>query len=168
MRATDPSLATSLCGIALSDPVLAASGTLSREPIEGNPPARLYETQAGMVNSVGFQNVGVRAFVRDKLPGLADPAPLAEVVSAVRPGVRCPRLGADFGGLSAPAIKPIALRMVYQAARAVKIPVAGMGDISTGRDAAEFMIAGASAVQVGTANSGTRPCRCASRRNWRA
>lgn len=87
-------LATSLCGIALRNPVLAASGTfaygvefenlvdlellggfvikgLSREPIEGNPPPRLWETQAGMINSVGLQNVGVRAFVRDKLPALA-------------------------------------------------------------------------------------------------
>jgi dihydroorotate dehydrogenase len=128
VRATDPSLATSLCGIAPRNPVPAASGTLSSKPIEGNPPARLYGTS----------------------------------------GVRRPRPGAGFGGLSAPAIKPIALRMVYQAVRAVKIPVAGMGDISTGRDAAEFMIAGASAVQVGTANSGTRACRCASRRNWRA
>ena len=272
MRATDPSLATTLCGIALRNPVLAASGTfgyglefeklvdlsglgglvvkgLSREPIEGNPPPRLWETQAGMVNSVGLQNVGVRAFVRDKLPALArlstavfanvfgyqpedyaevvrvledhpglagyeinvscpntrhggiyfssDPALLAEVVAAVRPvarrpvmvklspnvaaieplaraaedagadaislvntfialaldaHTRRPRLGAGFGGLSGPAIKPIALRMVYQAARAVKIPVIGLGGIATGRDAAEFMIAGASAVQVGTAN----------------
>jgi dihydroorotate dehydrogenase (NAD+) catalytic subunit len=64
---------------------------------------------------------------------------------------RRPRIGAGFGGLSGPAIKPIALRMVYQAAQAVKIPVVGMGGIATGEDAAEFMIAGASAVEVGTA-----------------
>ena len=90
----DPSLATSLCGIALRNPVLAASGTfaygvefeklvdldslggfvvkgLSREPIEGNPPPRIYETEAGMINSIGLQNIGVRAFVREKLPALA-------------------------------------------------------------------------------------------------
>ena len=60
-------------------------------------------------------------------------------------------LGAGFGGLSGPAIKPIALRMVYQAAKAVKIPVIGLGGIANGSDAAEFLIAGASAVQVGTA-----------------
>ena len=60
-------------------------------------------------------------------------------------------LGAGFGGLSGPAIKPIALRMVYQAAKAVKIPVVGMGGIATGEDAAEFLIAGATAVEVGTA-----------------
>jgi dihydroorotate dehydrogenase (NAD+) catalytic subunit len=60
-------------------------------------------------------------------------------------------LGAGFGGLSGPAIKPIALRLVYQAAQAVKIPVIGLGGISTGEDAAEFLVAGASAVQVGTA-----------------
>jgi dihydroorotate dehydrogenase (NAD+) catalytic subunit len=56
-----------------------------------------------------------------------------------------------MGGLSGPAIKPIALRMVFQAARAVKIPVIGLGGIATGEDAAEFLIAGATAVQVGTA-----------------
>jgi dihydroorotate dehydrogenase (NAD+) catalytic subunit len=265
-------LATSVCGISLKNPVLAASGTyaygvelkgladlaelggivvkgLSREPMDGNPPPRLFETQAGMINSVGLQNIGARAFVRDKLPelrsigtpifanvfgysvedyvevarvledaeGLAgyelnvscpntrhggiffssDPALLAEVVTAVRrasrrplivklsPNVarleplaqaaaeagadgislvntfvalaidartRRPRLGAGFGGLSGPAIKPIALRMVYEAAQAVKIPVIGLGGIATGVDAAEFLIAGASAVEVGTAS----------------
>jgi dihydroorotate dehydrogenase (NAD+) catalytic subunit len=264
-------LATSLCGIALRNPVLAASGTfgygveferlldlnslgglvvkgLSRELMDGNPPPRLWEADAGMLNSIGLQNIGVRAFVRDKLPqlvrfrtavfanvfgyavedyvevvkvlesaeGLAgyelnvscpntqrggiyfssDPALLAEVVGAVKraarrpvivklsPNVaaieplaraaedsgadglslvntfvalaidaraRRPRLGAGFGGLSGPAIKPIALRLVYQAAQAVRIPVIGLGGISTGEDAAEFLVAGASAVEVGTA-----------------
>ena len=264
-------LATSVCGIALRNPVIAASGTfgyglefekqvdldslgglvvkgLSREPIEGNPAPRLYETAAGMINSIGLQNVGVRAFVAEKLPALAklrtavianvfgyqtedyvevarvledheglagyelnvscpntkhggiyfssDPALLSEVVSAARrvvrrplivklsPNVgaieplaraaeesgadalslvntfvalaidahtRRPRIGAGFGGLSGPAIKPIALRLVCQAARAVKIPVIGLGGIATGEDAAEFLIAGAQAVQVGTA-----------------
>jgi dihydroorotate dehydrogenase (NAD+) catalytic subunit len=266
-----PSLATNLCGIALRNPVLAASGTfgyglefeklvdlnalggfvvkgLSREPIEGNPAPRLYETEAGMMNSVGLQNIGVRAFVREKLPRLArlstavfanvfgyqtddyvevvrvledhpglagyelnvscpntrhggiyfssDPSLLGQVVAAVKQVVRRPlmvklspnvsaieplaraaqengadaislvntfvalaidahtrrpRIAAGFGGLSGPAIKPIALRMVYQAARAVKIPVVGLGGIATGEDAAEFLIAGARAVQVGTA-----------------
>ena len=265
-------LATSLFGVSLRTPVLAASGTfgygvefrdlldlrsiggivvkgLSREPIEGNPPPRLYETHGGMLNSIGLQNIGARAFIRDKLPelrrmdvpvfanlfgyavedyvevakiledaeGLAayelnvscpntdqggiyfssDPGLLDEVVSAVRRAVkrplivklspnvarieplacaaaaagadgvslvntfiglavdaktRRPRLGAGFGGLSGPAIKPIALRMVYEAAQAVKLPVIGLGGIATGEDAAEFLIAGASAVQVGTAN----------------
>jgi dihydroorotate dehydrogenase (NAD+) catalytic subunit len=267
-----PLLATSVCGVALRNPVLAASGTfgyglefaslvdlnrlggfvvkgLSREPIEGNPAPRLWETEAGMINSVGLQNVGVRAFAKEKLPELAklrtavfanvfgyetsdyvevvrvledypglagyelnvscpntkhggiffssDPALLAEVVSSVKgvarrpvivklspnvsaiepvaraaesagadaislvntfvalaidPRTRRPRIGAGFGGLSGPAIKPIALRMVYQAARAVKIPVIGLGGIASGEDAAEFLIAGAAAVQVGTAN----------------
>ncbi|MEP6963292.1 MAG: dihydroorotate dehydrogenase, partial [Acidobacteriota bacterium] len=229
-------LATSLCGIPLNNPVLAASGTyaygtefrdlvdlsalggivvkgLSREPIAGNPPPRVWETQAGMINSIGLQNIGVRAFVREKLPelrscgtaifanvfgyaiedyvevarvledaeGLAayelnvscpntkhggvffssDPVLLAELIGEVRkvtkrplivklsPNVdriqpialaaqesgadaislvntfislaidartRQPRLGAGFGGLSGPAIKPIALRLVYEAA----------------------------------------------------
>jgi dihydroorotate dehydrogenase (NAD+) catalytic subunit len=266
-----PDLATTLCGIALRNPVLAASGTfaygvefqklvdlnalggfvvkgLSREAIEGNPPPRLYESHGGMLNSVGLQNIGVRAFVRDKLPELArlrtavfanvfgnqvedylevvrvlndheglagyelnvscpntahggiyfssDPRLLGEVVGAAKrvasrplivklsPNVaaieplaraaeengadalslvntfiglaidartRRSRIGAGFGGLSGPAIKPIALRMVCQAARAVKIPVIGLGGIATGEDAAEFLIAGASAVEVGTA-----------------
>src|SRR5260370_5025176 len=88
-----PRLATTICGIPLKNPVLAASGTyaygvelarvvplellggivvkgLSREPMDGNPAPRLFETEAGMLNSVGLQNIGVRAFVRDKLPAL--------------------------------------------------------------------------------------------------
>jgi dihydroorotate dehydrogenase (NAD+) catalytic subunit len=64
---------------------------------------------------------------------------------------RKPRIGAGFGGLSGPAIKPIALRMVYQAAQAVRIPVMGIGGIANGEDAAEFLVAGASLVEVGTA-----------------
>jgi dihydroorotate dehydrogenase (NAD+) catalytic subunit len=269
--ARDAALATSLCGIPLRNPVIAASGTfaygvefdrlldlnalgglvvkgLSREPIEGNPAPRMEPSQSGMINSIGLQNIGVRAFVRDKLPALArlstpvfvnvfgytsedyadvvrvledqpgvagyelnvscpntkhggiyfssDPVLLAEVVTAARrvahrplivklsPNVaaieplaqaaeaagadaislvntfvalaidahtRRSRIGAGFGGLSGPAIKPIALRMVYQTAQAVRIPVVGMGGISTGLDAAEFLIAGATAVEVGTA-----------------
>jgi dihydroorotate dehydrogenase (NAD+) catalytic subunit len=265
-------LATTLCGISLRTPVLAASGTyaygvelkkltdlstlggivvkgLSREPMDGNPPPRVHESEGGMLNSIGLQNIGVRAFVAEKLPelrecgtaifanvfgysvgdylevvrvledaeGIAayelnvscpntthggiffsnDPALLSELVSAVRaksrrplivklsPNVaridtvaraaaeagadaislvntfialaidartRRPRLGNGFGGLSGPAIKPIALRMVYEAAQAVEIPVVGLGGIASGIDAAEFLIAGASAVEVGTAN----------------
>ena len=110
-KPADPSLATSLCGIALKNPVLAASGTfgygvefdklvdlnalgglvvkgLSREPIEGNPPPRIYETEAGMINSIGLQNIGVRAFVREKLPALARCAPrFSPMSSATRPGI---------------------------------------------------------------------------------
>jgi dihydroorotate dehydrogenase (NAD+) catalytic subunit len=265
-------LSTSLCGIPLKNPVLAASGTfaygvefqslldlggiggiivkgLSREPIHGNPPPRLWETASGMMNSVGLQNIGVEAFVRDKLPALrkfpvpvfanvfgyspedytevvriledheglagyevnvscpntrhggiffsSDPVLLADLTSRIRrisgrpvmvklsPNVarieplaraaeeagadaislvntfialaidartRRPRIGAGFGGLSGPAIKPIALRLVYEAAQAVKIPVVGLGGIATGEDAAEFLVAGATAVQVGTAS----------------
>ena len=266
-----PALAATVCGIRLRNPVIAASGTfaygvefeklldlnalgglvvkgLSREPMEGNPPPRIYETRAGMLNSIGLQNIGVRAFVRQKLPRLAklgtavfanifgyqvedyvevaraledhpglagyelnvscpnthrggiyfssDPGLLSELISAVKrvarrplmvklspnvsaieplaraaeesgadalslvntfiglaidPRTRRPRLGGGTGGLSGPAIKPIALRLVFEAARAVRIPVIGMGGIASGADAAEFLIAGASAVQVGTA-----------------
>jgi dihydroorotate dehydrogenase (NAD+) catalytic subunit len=71
---------------------------------------------------------------------------------AIDADTRRPKLRNVFGGLSGPAIKPIALRMVYQVASAVKIPVIGMGGIMTGRDAVEFLIAGARAIQVGTAN----------------
>ncbi len=264
-------LETTLCGIRLRNPVLAASGTfgygiefanlvnlnelgglvtkgLSREPIAGNPAPRLWHTEGGMINSVGLQNVGVAAFVSDKLPNLrayevpvianvfgyaiedylavverledaegiaayelnvscpntkeggiffsSDPTLLADLVGRVRgvakrplivklsPNVariepfalaaersgadaislintfvslaidvatRAPRIGAGFGGLSGPAIKPIALRLVYEAAQAVRIPIVGLGGILTGEDAAEFLIAGASAVAVGTA-----------------
>jgi dihydroorotate dehydrogenase (NAD+) catalytic subunit len=265
-------LATSLCGIPLRNPVIAASGTfaygvefdtlvdlnalggivvkgLSREPMPGNPPPRVYEAQAGMINSIGLQNIGVRAFIREKLPFLAnlktavfanvfgyapedyeevvralddaeglagyelnvscpntkhggiffsnEPALLGGLVERVKAIARRPvivklspnvtrieplalaaeqagadaislvntfvalaidarkrstRIGAGFGGLSGPAIKPIALRLVYQAAQAVRIPVIGLGGIASGEDAAEFLIAGASAVEVGSAH----------------
>jgi dihydroorotate dehydrogenase (NAD+) catalytic subunit len=269
----NPQLAVRFCGLELSNPVIAASGTigygveflklldlntlgaivvkgLSKDPIDGNRVPRLWEAEGGMVNSVGLQNVGARAFVAEKLPGLkglktkifanvfgyaaedyseviriledaegidayelnvscpntkhggiffsSDPACLADLVQAVKavarrrplivklsPNVaaieplaraaedsgadalslvntfislpidartRRPRIGAGFGGLSGPAIKPMALRFVYQAAKAVKIPVIGMGGIATGEDAAEFMVAGAQAVEVGTAS----------------
>jgi dihydroorotate dehydrogenase (NAD+) catalytic subunit len=264
-------LETTLCGVALKNPVLAASGTfgygvefarlvklnelggvitkgLSREPIVGNPAPRLWESAAGMMNSVGLQNIGVRAFVAQTLPELrrfrvpvfvnvfgyaaedyqevirvledaegiagyeinvscpnvkhggiffsSDPVCLSDLVGSLRPltkrpmlvklspnvakieplaeaaesagadaislvntflslaidsRTRTPRLGAGFGGLSGPAIKPMALRFVYEAARAVRIPVVGLGGIATGTDAAEFLIAGAHAVEVGTA-----------------
>ncbi len=270
-----PDLETQFCGLRLKNPVIASSGTfgyglefesifdvtrlggfvvkgLSKEPIAGNPPPRLVETASGMLNSIGLQNVVVRAFVEEKLPKLAglntavfanvfgyepedyvqvlrvledaeglagyelnvscpntkhggmqfgsDPGLLSEVVRLARKAVarrplrplivklspnvtdiasmaraaeeagadalslvntflgmaidartRRPGLGANFGGLSGPAIKPLALRVVYQAAQAVRIPVIGIGGIATGEDVAEFLLAGASAVQVGTA-----------------
>ena len=81
-----------------------------------------------------------------------------------------PRIGAGFGGLPGPAIRPIALRLVYQAAQAVKIPLVGMGGIASGTDAAEFLIAGACAVEVGTATFWVRARRCESpascRNSW--
>ena len=74
------------------------------------------------------------------------------VALAIDARTRRPRLGNGFGGLSGPAIKPIALRMVYETAQAVKVPIVGLGGITTGVDAAEYLIAGATAVEVGTAN----------------
>jgi dihydroorotate dehydrogenase (NAD+) catalytic subunit len=73
------------------------------------------------------------------------------VALAIDARTRRPRIGAGFGGLSGPAIKPLALRLIYEAAQAVRIPVIGLGGVATGEDAAEFLIAGASAVEVGTA-----------------
>ncbi|MCI0402385.1 MAG: dihydroorotate dehydrogenase [Acidobacteria bacterium] len=260
-------------GLRFKNPVLAASGTfgygiefaeqvdlnrlggvvvkgLSAKPMEGAPAPRLCETASGMLNAVGLQNIGVRAFIAEKLPALRrydtaiianvfghsvdeyvevirqledaegvaayelniscpnvkkggvefgrDPALASEVVGAARAAAqRRPlivklspnvtditvlaraaaeagtdalsvvnaftgmaidlatgrsRLGLATGGLSGPAIKPLALRMVWETARAVSIPVIGLGGISSGEDAAEFLVAGARAVQVGTAS----------------
>jgi dihydroorotate dehydrogenase (NAD+) catalytic subunit len=268
-----PDLSVSFAGIQLKNPVIAASGTfgygiefedivhlnklggfvvkgLSAAPMAGNPPPRLYETPAGMLNAIGLQNIGARAFVEEKLPllrkmknivvfanvfgysredyertieilnegeGIAayelnvscpntvaggihfggDPRSLDELVNTAKRVSRCPLIvklspnvtsiaqmahvaqeaGADAislvntfvamaidpetrkprianvtAGLSGPAIKPIAVRMVYDASRAVSIPVIGMGGISTAADIVEFMLAGASAVQIGTAS----------------
>jgi dihydroorotate dehydrogenase (NAD+) catalytic subunit len=266
-------LSVSFAGIELKNPIIAASGTfgygvefedvvhldklggfvvkgLSREPMIGNPPPRLWETAAGMLNAIGLQNIGAAAFLAEKLPKLrqlknivvlanvfgytredyertieilndgegiaayelnvscpnttsgglqfgSDPRSLDEVVTtakraarrplivklspnvtsiaqmahiaqeagadaislintfvamAIDPDTRKPRIANVTAGLSGPAIKPIALRMVYDAAHAVNIPVIGMGGISTAADVAEFMLAGATAVQIGTAS----------------
>jgi len=266
-------LTVSFAGIELKNPIIAASGTfgygvefedvvhldklggfvvkgLSREPMIGNPPPRLWETAAGMLNAIGLQNIGAPAFLEEKMPRLrqiknivvlanifgytredyertieilndgegiaayelnvscpntaygglqfgSDPRSLDEVVTtakrvaqrplivklspnvtsiaqmahiaqeagadaislintfvamAIDPETRKPRIANVTAGLSGPAIKPIALRMVYDAAHAVNIPVIGMGGISTAADVAEFMLAGATAVQIGTAS----------------
>ncbi|HST10408.1 MAG TPA: dihydroorotate dehydrogenase [Terriglobales bacterium] len=268
-----PDLSVRFCGLELKNPVIGASGTfgyglefedvvhldklggfvvkgLSREAMTGNPPPRLYETAAGMLNAIGLQNIGARAFVEEKLPKLreikntvvfanvfgytredyeraiqilndgdgiaayelnvscpntqhggiqfgSDPRSLDEVVRtakrvslrplivklspnvtsiaqmahiaqeagadaislvntfvamAIDPETRKPRIANITAGLSGPAIKPIAVRMVYDAAHSVKIPVIGMGGISTAADIIEFMLAGATAVQIGTAS----------------
>jgi dihydroorotate dehydrogenase (NAD+) catalytic subunit len=271
--ANGPDLSVQFAGIPLKNPIIAASGTfgygvefedvvhldklggfvvkgLSREPMIGNPPPRLWETAAGMLNAIGLQNIGATAFLEEKLPKLrqikntvvianifgytredyertieilndgegiaayelnvscpnttegglqfgSDPRSLDEVVStakraarrplivklspnvtsialmahvaqeagadaislintfvamAIDPDTRKPRIANVTAGLSGPAIKPIAVRMVYDAAHAVNIPVIGMGGISTAADVVEFMLAGATAVQIGTAS----------------
>ena len=263
-------LSVELAGVRLKNPVVAASGTfgfgreygqffdlselggicckgLTLHPREGNPPPRIAETPLGMLNSVGLQNPGVDAFIRDELPflrqhdvavianisgntpeeygvmceklseagvdmievniscpnvkagGLAygtRPELAAEVTAEAKQHARVPVLvklspnvtdvteiaraaadaGADAlslintlrgmridvntrrpvlrmntGGLSGPAVLPVAVRMVWEVANAVKLPILGMGGVSTGEDAAQLMLAGASAVAVGTA-----------------
>ena len=266
------SLAVEIAGLRLRNPLIAASGTIgygvevdgladfSRmgglvlkglylEPRDGNPPPRLVETPAGLLNAIGLQGIGARNFARDVAPRLtrlgtvvlanvcgdtveeyvevarvlsdvpiiagleiniscpnvkvggmafgADPRMTHAVVAAVRKATRLPVIpklspnvtdiavcaraaheaGADAlscintllglaidverrrpklafgtGGLSGPAIRPVAVRMTWQVARAVPIPVIGIGGISCATDALEFLIAGAAAVQIGTAN----------------
>jgi dihydroorotate dehydrogenase (NAD+) catalytic subunit len=267
-----PDLSMQLGDLELRNPVLTASGTfgyglefepylkldelagfvtkgLSPQPREGNPPPRIVETPAGMLNTIGLQNIGVDAFIRDKLPLLRErdtqvianvfgenidgyvevcskldqvegvaaielnvscpnteeggmifgngPGALATVTAAAREATRLPLIvklspnvtdirvtaraavegGADIlslvntfvgmqvdierrrpvlkkvcGGLSGPAIRPLAVWMTWQVSQTVDVPLIGMGGISCAADALEFILAGASAVQVGTAN----------------
>jgi len=271
-RPSGVDLRVSVGSLRLKNPIIAASGTfgyglefahladlnklggiavkgLSLEPMAGAPSPRMCETPSGMVNAIGLQNIGVRAFVAEKLPelrkydtavlanvfgrtveeyvevirilndaeGLAayelniscpnvkqggveygtDPALAAEVVAAAKraatrplwvklspvvggigviaravedaggdavviantypalcldPHTRKSRLGSTTGGLSGAAIKPITMRLVYEASRAIRIPIVGLGGIESPEDAAEYMVAGASAVEVGTAH----------------
>lgn len=270
MKKPEPDLRANLAGIELSTPILAASGPfgygheyleridssalgaiivkgISAEPWPGNSPPRLAETPSGLLNSIGLQNPGLQAFLKNDLPGLKNKGPKLivnvagksveeyckvtagldgaagvdglelniscpnlkaggqafgtspeatyEVVDSVRkmtglplivklsPNVtditviaraaeeagadglslintlsgmvidienRKPLLGNAFGGLSGPAIMPVALKMVWQAAGAVKIPLLGMGGITSAEDALQFIMAGARAVALGT------------------
>lgn len=269
-------LGVNLNGLELQNPIMTASGTfgyggefwqltdldalgaivtkgISLKPAPGNPPPRIAETAAGMLNAIGLENIGFDAFVKERMPFLrklkakiivniygteaehygelarkfdevdgvagveiniscpnvkcggaafgSDPAMAARVTEIVRrntqkfvmvklsPNVTdivpiakaCENAGADAlslintlvgmaidvrthkpklanitGGLSGPAIKPVALRFVWQAAKAVQIPVVGLGGIMNANDALEFMLAGARAVQIGMA-SFTKP-----------
>jgi dihydroorotate dehydrogenase (NAD+) catalytic subunit len=263
--------AVDLGGIALRNPVLTASGTfgygtefapfldlrtiggfvaksLTLAPRTGNLPARIHETPSGLLNAIGLENVGVEAFIAEKLPEIPEGVPVVASVFGTDPGeyvevckrltgvpqvagieinASCPHVkaggiefgqnpellallvrecrgathlpllvklspnvtsiaemarvaegqGADglslintlqaldvdlatrrpvlrngLGGLSGPAIGPVALRMVWQASRAVAIPICGIGGIMTGEDAVKFLLCGATAVQVGTAS----------------
>jgi dihydroorotate dehydrogenase (NAD+) catalytic subunit len=268
----DPNLSVTIGKIKLKNPVMVASGTfgfgeeyedffdlnqlsaiiskgISLKPMMGNPPPRIFETEGGIINSIGLQNPGFQDFIKNKLPyykkikthliinffgntqreyvelakrfdevpgisGLemniscpnvkqggivfgSDPKMAYHLVREVRKGTeltlivklspnvtdiglmakgveeagadavslvntframavnihtRKPELGNIIGGLSGPAIKPIALRMVWEVSRRVKIPVIGMGGIMKAEDAIEFILVGASAIQIGTAN----------------
>jgi dihydroorotate dehydrogenase (NAD+) catalytic subunit len=255
-------LEVELCGIQLKTPLIPASGTLAKEALgeveevygailpktttpasrAGNPPPRVAETPAGMVNSIGLQNPGIEGFLRDlgafdlgvplfvsaagdtveEFGALCERLGAAERIAAIELNLSCPNVecggltfcatptavedvvaacrrttskplfakltfegvvenalaaeaaGADAltvmntipaltvdahrrsvlvrGGLSGPAIKPVALRAVYDVSRAVRVPVLGSGGVASGWDVAEFMLAGATAVQVGTAS----------------
>ncbi|MFC2173357.1 dihydroorotate dehydrogenase [Acidobacteriota bacterium] len=269
---TSVDLSVVIAGVTWKNPVSTASGTfgyglefepfvdlsrlgsitvkgLSREPVQGNPPPRIAETPAGMLNAIGLQNIGVEVFVKEKLPKLLEletpiyanifgytveeyeaaaayldgvdgiaglevniscpnikcggmafgvtPEATKEVVGVVRKASKLPMLvklspnvtdvcaiaraaveaGADgltlintlrgmaidikqrkpvlamkTGGLSGPAIRPVALRIVYEVASAVSVPIIGVGGISTASDVLEFLMAGATGVQIGTAN----------------
>ena len=268
---SDVDTAVDLGGIQLRNPVLTASGTfgygtefepfldlrriggfvaksLTLEPRVGNPPPRIAEAPSGMLNAISLENVGVEAFIAEKLPAIPegvsvvasvfetgidryaevcrrltevrrvagleinascphvksggiefgqDPKLLAQLVRAVRrattlpllmklsPNVtsiaemarvcegegasgvslinavqalevdvetRRPVLSNVLGGLSGPAIRPIALRMVWQVAQAVSIPICGIGGIASAEDAVKFLLCGATAVQLGTVN----------------
>lgn len=258
-------------GLILKNPVMTASGTfgyglefeeyldintlgaiivkgLAIKPVRGNKPPRLVETTAGLLNAIGLQNIGVEAFLADKMPllakyntpvianiygtGIEEYISVAErlndsAVAGVEINISCPNVkkgglqfaadkpaiaaliqgvkkvfgrhvmvklspntgnieeiamlceaeGADavslintlvgmaidikkrkpvlsniYGGLSGPAIKPVALAMVHKVSKKIKIPVIGMGGIMNAKDAVEFIMAGAKAVQVGTAS----------------
>jgi len=267
-----PDISVSVAGIQMKNPVMTASGTfgygqeftpvldlntlggiivkgLSLKPSPGNPPPRIVETSGGILNAIGLENIGLDAFIEEKLPFLrtintpiilniygrdlyeytelvtrvdqiegiagievniscpnvkaggivfgSDPKLAFELIGSVRkrtqlplivklsPNVtdiaviarsveeagadavslintiigmavdvetRRPRLASITGGLSGPPIKPVALRMVWEVVNAVKIPVIGGGGIMNASDALEFLIVGARAVQVGTAN----------------
>jgi dihydroorotate dehydrogenase (NAD+) catalytic subunit len=142
------------------------------EPRLGNPPHRVYETPAGMLNAIGLQNPGVEQVVHGILPQLdftetrfianVSGSTIEEYVAVINTIMgmaidvhsRRPVMGNVQGGLSGPAIKPIALlkvHQVYEVARPHAIPIIGQGGITTGNDALEFIIAGASAVGIGTA-----------------
>jgi dihydroorotate dehydrogenase (NAD+) catalytic subunit len=262
-RVTGEKLAVELCGITLKTPLLPASGTLAKEALGevegvygailpktttpqarvGNPPPRVAEAPAGMVNSIGLQNPGAEQFLREltafdlglpvfvsvagdtvgEFGALCEKVGKDERVAAIELNLSCPNVecgglafcatpasveeavaicraaapgkplfakltfegvvenalaaeaaGADAltvmntipaltidahrqevlvrGGLSGPAIKPVALRAVYEVSRVVGVPVIGSGGVASGVDVAEFMLAGATAVQVGTAS----------------
>ena len=130
-------------------------------PWPGNPTPRIAETHSGMLNAIGLQNPGIDLFCKRDIPYLkqfdtkiVDAISLINTLTGMKIDInrQCFALANKTGGLSGPAIKPIAVRMVYQAANAVSIPVIGMGGIACAEDALEFILAGASAVSIGTAN----------------
>src|SRR5919205_422584 len=180
LRLQNPVMPASGCfGVEMASLVdLNALGALVPKTIfygarAGNPSPRLAETPAGMLNSVGIPSRGIDGPVIAKLTpnvtrindiALAAEAAGATAISAINTFVamaidvraRRPLTGTPTAGISGPAIKPMALRMVWETARTVRVPVIGMGGIGSAQDALEFILAGASAVAIGTANF-TRP-----------
>ena len=142
-------------------------------PWPGNPTPRIAETYGGMINAIGLQNPGIAVFAKQPIimklspnvtditvmakaaeAGGADAISLINTITGMKIDVerRTFAVANKTGGLSGPAIKPVAVRMVYQAANAVKLPIIGMGGIANAADALEFILAGATAVAIGTAN----------------
>ena len=142
----------------------------TREPRFGNPTPRIAECEAGMINAVGLQNPGIDAVIAEELPRLksffhkpvianisgfsieeyaycCERIDREEQVGIIEVNVSCP-----MGGFSGAAVFPVAVRMVYQVAKACSVPVMGCGGVTTARDVIEMMMAGATAVQVGAAN----------------
>ena len=112
------------------------------------------KTKLTLIPKLAPDIAGIKTFAKAAEESGADAISLINSVPAMAIDIeeRRPKLGNVTGGLSGPAIKPIAVKMVWEAARAVKIPIVGIGGISSAADALEFMIAGATAVAVGTAN----------------
>ena len=129
-------------------------------PWSGNPTPRVAEVYGGMMNAIGLQNPGIDLFCKRDIPFLKqyDTKIIVNVCGHALTGMKIDinrktfALANKTGGVSGPIVKPIAVRMVYQVAQAVNIPIIGMGGISCAEDAIEFILAGASAVSVGTAN----------------
>ena len=130
--------------------------TICREPRVGNPTPRMAETEAGIIQSIGLPGKGIDYFLDHIVPEYAKFEPPLVIANTflslkIRTDNFRPALGNKFGGLVSPALKPIVLRMVYQVAKEVSVPIIGIGGVTKAEDVVEYMLAGASAVGIGYA-----------------